>query len=342
MQGALPIKSLIRLNFLLMLALSAINFVFLSINEYEIKTLLYTLMTALNIGLISFVNTGLLYYFVGKFKPGTRQFMWYRYTCSHIFSASVNLIIWPWFLSSDTWTFDLKWFAIFLLSSIIVNSLVIILQDFILLHYEKASADLEVSRLKAAHAEASNLLLKQQIHPHFLFNALNTLKALYRKDPKAGDTYIVHLANFLRASVYNHTAKLSTVEEEVKLFKDYLEMQKIRFGTALQVHVDIPVEVLKSYNIPSFSLQPLLENAIKHNELTEASPLIVAVSISDDRIVIYNNLQKKVVTESSTNNGLANLTERYRLLSGDEVMINEDEHAFWVSIKLLKNEYSNH
>jgi LytS/YehU family sensor histidine kinase len=223
-----------------------------------------------------------------------------------------------------------------------VNTLMLVSQNFVILQTEKARADIEISYLKIAHAEAANLLLKQQIHPHFLFNALNMLKSLYRKDIEAGDTYIVHLANFLRASIFRQASKISRLDEELALLQDYLQMQQIRFGSALACTISVPTQSLKQYYLPTFSLQPLLENAIKHNELTEEMPLQIAIYQHNDRIVVRNNLQKKTVRESSTQNGLANLAERYRLLSEDQIIINEDPHFFSISIKLLTNENSDH
>lgn len=119
-------------------------------------------------------------------------------------------------------------------------------------------------------------------------------------------------------------------------------MQRIRFGEALDCTISLPEETLKSYYLPSFSLQPLLENAIKHNEFTREDPLRVQISQKDERLIISNNLQKKKMKASSTNYGLANLAERYRLWSGDEIIIRDEDNSFSVSIKLLKNEYSNH
>ena len=119
------------------------------------------------------------------------------------------------------------------------------------------------------------------------------------------------------------------------IFGDLLRISK-RY-----VRVVIPGETGKKF-LPSFSLQLLVENAIKHNELTQQSPLKVDVFCRDGRIIVSNNLQKKSVNESSANHGLANLAERYRLWSGDEIIIKEEAHMFSVSIKLLTNEYSDH
>lgn len=91
-----------------------------------------------------------------------------------------------------------------------------------------------------------------------------------------------------------------------------------------------------------FSLQPLLENAIKHNIFTRESALCVTIHQEGDWLIIKNNLQKRKSKADSTNYGLANLAERYHLWSGDEILITENEKEFAVSIKLLSNEHSHH
>lgn len=347
MDSTLPIKNLVRLNWLLAVAFSTIVFLFLFflMEESQMHKLFYMVITALAIGLIGFANVGILILLARRFGTGTKVFKQYRYLFTYFASVIIYLMLAPVFnyASHKMNSYSpLVYFSIFVLASAVVNTVIIVLQDFIILHHYKAHTDLELSKLKTANAEAVNLLLKQQIHPHFLFNALNTLKALYRKDPAAGDTYIVHLANFLRASVFNHNSKVASLEDEVALLNDYLEMQKIRFGIALDCRIDLPEEILKNYYLPSFSLQPLLENAIKHNELTREMPLVVDIFCSDERVVVRNNLQKKTISVSSVNHGLANLAERYRLWTGDEVIIEEKENVFSVSIKLLTNEYSDH
>jgi sensor histidine kinase YesM len=220
--------------------------------------------------------------------------------------------------------------------SVLVNILIIALQNFIVLLEAKAKADIENSKLRAANADAANQLLRQQIHPHFLFNALNILKSLYRVNAKLGEEYLIRLSDFLRAAVSNNNIKTIPLKEELKLCKDYLEMQRIRFNNSLEYSVSISEEALNSGYVPSFSIQPLLENAIKHNELTEESPLHIFIQQDGDRIKIINNLKRKNTTETSTGSGLMNLTERYRLLSGEELFIDETDNTFTVSIKILK------
>lgn len=226
-------------------------------------------------------------------------------------------------------------------SSTLVYSLVYLLHNFLLINHLKAETDREVAMLRSVNAESTILLLRQQIQPHFLFNALNVLKSLIRKDPQLAETYLVRLSDFLRTSFAQNKKGIATLKEEVKLCQDYLEMQKIRFGDALEYHFTLP-ERFSNCTLPFFSLQTLAENAIKHNQLTDENPLKIRVRVDNGEVEVTNNLQKKSFVESSTGSGLSNLSERYQLLTGEQLKIVDDGSWFTVSLKTLKHENSNH
>lgn len=217
----------------------------------------------------------------------------------------------------------------------LLNTIVLVIQESVLLRSKKALVELENARLRISHAEAMNQQLKQQIHPHFLFNALNILKALIRKDPDSAEEYLVRLSDFLRSSLSSNNQNKVKLEDELKLCTDYMEMQRLRFGKALEYIIDIPEPVRSSGYVPGFSIQLLLENAIKHNWLTRESPLWISVIGKDGFITVSNNVQPKQGTEISTGLGLTNLAERYRILNGEGVQINSDEQEFRVRIKIL-------
>ncbi|MDP9076538.1 MAG: histidine kinase [Bacteroidota bacterium] len=345
MQQRLPVKRLNRLSWLLSIIIGIIFYFVILHNDSEKHVYQFTLLTMLGILLVGYADVGIMVILARRLSPRSRKFTFYRWALTYPVSIFIYLCLWPVFtrLGDKPWSIlDMGLFLAFTGSGIVINAMITLMHDSVLLYEHKLHSELELSRLKAANAEAMNLVLKQQIQPHFLFNALNTLKALYHKDTQIADTYIVHMAGFLRASIFHQASNVSTLEDEVKLLSDYLEMQRIRFGSALVCTINLPEETLKKFSLPSFSLQPLLENAIKHNSFTQQEPLIVEISQTGDRLVISNNLQRKKVTVASTNYGLANLAERYRLWSGDEVIIREDSNTFSVSIKLLKNEDSNH
>jgi len=226
-------------------------------------------------------------------------------------------------------------YASFILGSVL-NTIILLIQNLIILGDKKTRMELENAELKIKNVEATNRHLKQQIHPHFLFNSLSTLKALIKKHPGNAEDYLIKLSEFLRASLLSNTPNTVKLEEELKLCNDYLEMQKIRFADALDYTINIPDVTRHSAYVPVFSILPLLENAIKHNKSTIESPLHIQIKYANGRIVASNNIQPKLSSEPSTGLGLENLSERYRILAGDEVIIIKGDTTFSVSIKTLK------
>lgn len=293
--------------------------------------------------IVVFVVSTVDFYIVKKIRINPdKKYEWYL--LSYLSAVATYLICWPPFsiLLKIKWKYeDFSLLFSLALSSIILNTAILLIQHFLLLQQEKARAEVEVSLLKVANVEASNLLLRQQIQPHFLFNSLSNLKALYKEDPQAGESYIVHLANFLRISVSNQNKKIAMLTEEIDFLHDYLEMQKIRFGQAIQFEIIVPESSLYQYYLPTFSLQLLAENAIKHNELTDESPLRIRICSEGNRITVLNSVRKKQHPEVSTGLGLANLSERYQLLSGNAIEIKQTEDEFSVTLTLLTNENIN-
>jgi two-component system LytT family sensor kinase len=345
MEGALPVKRLNRLSWLLSVIIGIIFYFIILHNDSDRHVYYYTSLTMLGIVLVGYSDVGLMFILAKRFPVRSKKFNLYRHLSTYTASIIIYLVLRPVFsgVGNRSWSFwDINMLLAFVGSGIVINTMVITMHNSVLLYESKLQSELEVSMLKAANAEAMNLVLKRQIQPHFLFNALNTLKALYHKDTQTADTYMVHMANFLRASIFHDSSNISSLEDEVKLLYDYLEMQHISFGTALVCTISLPEETLKNFSLPSFSLQPLLENAIKHNTFTQEEPLHVTISQKENWLVMSNNLQKKKIKAASTNYGLANLAERYRLWSGDEIIIKEDTNTFSVSIKLLTNEYSDY
>lgn len=231
-----------------------------------------------------------------------------------------------------------KTMLILFCTSAIQYTFIYLIQIFVLSQHEKSNFELELLKLKTANAETANQLLQQQIKPHFLFNALTTLKSLIRKKPDIAENYLVQLSDFLRASFVHTDASLglTPVTEELKICHNYMEMQKVRFAQALHYRVDKSLlHCTPEQRIPTFSLQPLLENAIKHNIVTNEKPLYIEIVKKEDWITVSNNRQPKTSIKHSTGKGIANLRERYKIISGDPIDVAKQPTTFSVSIKIL-------
>jgi len=262
------------------------------------------------------------------------------------FSILVNLVI-AWAVS--ILMFDgihhrphSTYFHFHLILFLAIDTVILILQDLLVTREKKAAIELENQQLRLKNMEAVNQQLKQQIQPHFLFNSLSTLKSLMTTDPDNAEEYLIRLSEFLRSSLSSHSFNLIRVGDELGLCVNYLEMQKIRFGKALQFDIHIPEEWKNTWYLPAFSLQQLAENAIKHNILTTDRPLHITISGQERTITVSNNWQPKEEGTKGPGVGLANLQERYRILSGSGIIIDAKDEVFSVSIKTLEYENSDH
>lgn len=123
--------------------------------------------------------------------------------------------------------------------------------------------ELELSQLKEANALAEVRLLQSQINPHFLYNALNSIASLAPVDTQKTQQMAHSLSNLFKYTIDKKNKGISSINDEVKLIKNYLEVEQIRFGDRLQFHIEIDKKLL-GVKIPQFLIQPLVENAIKH------------------------------------------------------------------------------
>ena len=123
--------------------------------------------------------------------------------------------------------------------------------------------ELTASRLKAQLAWARLDALKAQLHPHFLFNTLNTISSIVHEDPNAADRMISRLGDLLRMILSRSETQEISLKEELEFIDNYLEIQKIRWQDRLQITTDVPVEVMNAL-VPVLILQPIVENALRH------------------------------------------------------------------------------
>jgi two-component system, LytTR family, sensor kinase len=242
----------------------------------------------------------------------------------------------PHLIPTPTFRFRFEGGQISLMAAVVLNTIVLAILQLILVQHHKSQVELENTRLKMNDLLARHQHLKHQLHPHFLFNSLHTLKALIKKSPDTAEQYLVRLSVLMRSSLSRNELHLVSLAEELQLCIDYMEMQQIRFGKALHYEIQIPEPVRTLVTVPAFSLQLLAENALKHNTLTTNQPLTIVISYSEDGyITVTNNKQLKAVRESSTAIGLNNLSQRYILVSGHDIVVMDNENDFTVKLKAL-------
>ncbi len=177
--------------------------------------------------------------------------------------------------------------------------------------------------------------LKSQINPHFLFNSLNTLSELIYSDAKKADHYLQKLSGIYRYVLDNADMDLIPLQDEIDFVIQFFSLQKERDNDKISLSIDI--KETKDYKIIPVSLQLLVENALKHNSISREMPLIINISYHDGFIVVSNNIQRRNVIENNTHKGLANLSERVRLILGKELIISEANYQFIVKLPIIRN-----
>ncbi|MGE0077327.1 MAG: sensor histidine kinase [Bacteroidales bacterium] len=223
------------------------------------------------------------------------------------------------------------------INAIALNTIILIIINSIANRSKKEQTERELSILKIKNLEAEQQQLIQQLQPHFLFNALSTLKSLINTNAEQTEEYLVRLSDFLRISVSSHANKLVMLDEELKFTNDYIKLQQIRFANSFFCEIDIPDFAQQSFVIPVYALQTLVENAIKHNAFTATKPLYLSIVLKNTSIEVKNNKIPKA-TENKSGLGLGNLDKRYFLIAGEHIVIDNKPDYFLVSIKLIKKE----
>jgi sensor histidine kinase YesM len=189
-------------------------------------------------------------------------------------------------------------------------------------------------KLQEANTKAQFNILKQQVNPHFLFNALSTLKSLIRlQDPNA-DEFVMSLSDVYRKLLQERDKDLIRLSDELGIVNSYLFMQKLRFENNLIVENTISVEAQTLF-IPPFALQILIENTIKHNIISQRRPLSIRLFIRDNKVVVENDIQPRKIPEESTGWGLSSLAERYTTFTDVPIDISKTDTTFSVGLPLL-------
>ena len=201
---------------------------------------------------------------------------------------------------------------------------------------ETESEMVKNEQLERAKAEAELEALKNQIDPHFIFNSLNTLSHLIEEKPAKAKLFNDNLADVYRYILQNKARGLVLLKEEMIFLQSYFSLLKIRFEKAVQMEVVVDEKEMELYLVPPISLQILAENAIKHNEFSDTMPLIISITINKNELIIHNPVRKKNLRKRSSGIGLQNLRERYKLTTGKDIIIKEDEKHFTVILPILK------
>ena len=194
---------------------------------------------------------------------------------------------------------------------------------------EQQGEQLKNAELSRAKAEAELAALKNQIDPHFMFNSLNSLSYLISQDQQKASQFTENLAEVYRYILSQKDQTLVLLEDELDFTHKYTDLLHLRFGKALVFKRQFDIGLVKKYLIPPTSVFVAFENAVKHNEISEAIPLQVDVELKDNHLIIRNKMQQKRNLQHSSKIGLKNLDERFRLITGKSIISGKTNDGFF-------------
>jgi hypothetical protein len=200
--------------------------------------------------------------------------------------------------------------------------------------HKKQESKVKEQKIIAGTASAKFETLKNQIDPHFLFNSLNVLSSLIEENPENAQRFTTSLSKVYRYVLEQKDKDLVPIEEELAFAKTYMNLLQMRFENSLTYEILIENVDFEAKVVP-LSLQLLLENAVKHNIISEQKPLHIKIYIEKDALVIQNNFQKKAVLQEGQGVGIQNIVSRYDIITDRKVTIEQNETNYTVKLPIL-------
>ncbi|MBM3186508.1 MAG: histidine kinase [Bacteroidetes bacterium] len=232
----------------------------------------------------------------------------------YVISTKIISIIVSWsFVNIGVLSFIINWSSYLLLFAFWLT-----LYYVYFLFEQNRRQEIDNLALKAFQSELELHNLRSQLNPHFLFNALNAIRALIEVDPKKSKEAVTLLSNMLRFSLSTSYDRLISLENELQMVDSYLRLEKIRFEQRLDIKKEINDD-LKSFNIPAFTIQTLIENAIKHgiSKLIEGGEISIRVDLDREHVLIQVANSGIFGNEIDLGISLSNLKKRLELEYGN-------------------------
>jgi sensor histidine kinase YesM len=276
-----------------------------------------------------------------------RQQNWFRhsyyrvttllFTVYIIYSGLVSFImiyLWRQFSREDktTWQPHLTAVAMVIVAVVIIVSI----YEIIILNRDREYNIARAEKLNTARVQAELEALKNQVSPHFIFNSLNTLSYLITREPESAKLFNDTLAKVYRYILTNKDKDLVALKEEIEFVSNYFYLLKIRYTNRVNMEIELTDMNAEHYLIPPISLQLMIENAIKHNNSSEHTPLIIRVSVSESYVIVENRINPKPYPVPTSRIGLENLNNRYKLITSRNIVTEQINGHFIVKLPVLK------
>ena len=252
-----------------------------------------------------------------------------------LYGASVgSLAAFIWMMASReifSWNSILK-FIILCVLAVIVFTLV---YEILFLSKEREMDSQKVRELDRERSQAELQALTIELDPHFIFNSLNAMNHLILNNPPQAHLFNNKLAQVYKYFLINRMRQLISLEDELEFIENYFYLLQIRHDNKLHLEAELG-EQYSRIMIPPCALQILMENAIKHNEFTDANPLHIRIAMNGQYLKVSNNVKPKPYSVNSTGIGLRNLSARYKIICKKDIVIENNRENFIVKLPLIR------
>lgn len=199
---------------------------------------------------------------------------------------------------------------------------------------EKASLEVQAAGLEREKLMLQYHQLRNQVNPHYLFNTLTSLDGLIQTDPGLASEFVRHMAKVYRYVLQHKESEVVSLEEELAFIGHYLKLLQIRYNGGLRIHQQVSPDALEK-GIVMVTLQQLIDNAVKHNTVQQATPLELTIRDEDGYLIVSNGKQLRRQIETSNRQGLQQLRQLYQYLSPLPVVVEDEADRFTIKIPLL-------
>ena len=332
----------------------ALAFVFTIIQTFVLLWFGISPLISIADSTISNVLLAIIAYYLGNilryYRPGRSRFFYvfiWDLGISGIWLLLINLILFHLIKDASYLAFLSKSLPIRFFAAFLITGLAAMISWVTYTYEEQSQNEKRKSETEKLAREAELFKLRKQLHPHFLFNSLNSISSLIGSRPEEARRMVQQLADFLRGTLKNEEELQVTLEEELGLLQLYLDIEKVRFGHRLDTIIDCEegMHTVSTSKIPQLLLQPIVENAIKFGLYDTTDKVLIKLIAKKDNHLLSVSVQNPFdpdtsITKKGTGFGLSSIARRLYLLYGrnDLLETKAEENIFITTVKIPQHD----
>jgi len=306
----------------------------------DLKTSLVIFVWTFSISITQWVGLALIYKLIDRKiswikapvkKVFVQTFAFLSYSIfAYVVMQFANYYIWRGILPSQSW----PWIVTSIPVTVFISLIISLIFTAIGFFFAWKNSVIQAEKLKAEMMVYKYESLRNQINPHFLFNSLNVLSDLVYDDQATAVKFIRQLSDLFRYVLDSRDKELVPLRDEMEFIRSYIFLLQSRFEEKLEIIMDVKPDSA-DYIVP-MTLQLLIENAVKHNEVSETYPLRITIRKNNDYLEVTNGLRLKNVGDDSKKTGLKNIVQQYAFFCDRHIEVLPSEEQFMVRIPILK------